>query len=234
MAASESILYHARRRVKMSVSYDEAMLEAIRLNDRKNQIGTELVRKIGPLSTKHSPYSSVSAIAKSYILSGCKLSGQIIDAARIGHLLLGIIGMRPLLEMMINSTYIFNNPKHKRDKGHMRKVCRDILRTTNQKRGRVVHSRINGKGVEGRAKEAGLLKLYKTNYRGLSDWCHLTIRTPYISGQEPGEKFGKALAGQALSTSHDILSSICEGLNYSLDPAWTTEVVAFNDKFAQE
>ena len=218
----------------MTVSYDEALQEAVRLNNRKNQIGTEIIRKIGVPRSKHNPNHGVQAIAKTFILSGCKLSGQIIDAVRIGHLLLAVIGMRTLFEMMINATYAFNHPKHRHDVRHMRRVCKDILKTTNKKRGRVVHSRIDGKGVEARAKEIGLLRLYKTSYRGLSDWSHLVTRTPFISQQEPGEKFGKAVASQALTITHDILDSICEGLGQSLDKSWESKVVAFRDQHEKE
>ncbi len=218
----------------MSGSFGETLREAVRLNNRKNEIGTHLIRKIGSPSSRNNPNHGIQAIAKTIILSACKLSGQIIDAVRLGHLLLAVIGMRTLFEIMINTTYIFNHPKAKRDVRHMRRVCKDILRTTNKKRGRIVHSRIDGKGIEARANEIGLLRLYKTSYRGLSDWSHLAMRTPFISQQEPGEKFGIVSASQALTIVHDILDSICEGLGYSLDKIWTSEVIAFRDEHERD
>lgn len=217
---------------KMKNKFDEIVKEAIVLNKRKNTICTDLIMQIGSPKSKYSPNHGVTAVAKSFLFSGSKLSEQILSAVRINHLLIAVLGMRPLFELMINAKYIYDHPKYKRDIKHQRRVCKSVINLSNKKR-KVIHSRIDNKSLYHRSKDVDLLKLYKTNYRGLSDWSHLMLRTVKIERQNEGELFGMSLMESALCLIHDVIDSICEGLNLEKDKTWENDVAVFKDKIVR-
>ena len=210
--------------------YEQVLLEAVALNKRKNEIADQLIRQIGTPKNRNSPNHGITAVAKTFLLSGYKLSGQILDSVRLGHLLIAVLGVRPLFELTINSIYTFNHPKHTRNYKHMRRVCKDIIRITNRKRN-VNHAFIDGKHLKERVQQIGLSSFYRNNYRGLSDWSHIMMRTPYISRQVEGEKFGVGVVIQALCLSHDIIDSISEGFGCEIHKQWEADLRTFRDKY---
>ena len=216
-----------------SEKFVEAMNRAVQLNDQKNKICTDLIRKMVTPTSKFNPNHGAQAIAKTFLLAGAKLSGQIIDAARIGHLQIAIVGLRPLFELMVHSKYIYNHPKHRKDRRHMQRVAKDIIRLTNKKRP-TNHSKVDGKRLHERIKELDLMHLYRSLYRALSEWSHLGIRTPYLSDQTAGEKYGMNISSISLCLIHDVIDSICEGFGFEMDKQWDREVVQFRDAYQKQ
>lgn len=212
--------------------FEKVYDEAADLNKRKNKICIALIKKIGSPRSKYSPNHAVTAVAKSFILSGARLSEQIISAVRRRHLLIAVLGLRPLFELMINAKYTYDHPKYKRNIKHQRRVCKSVFKLSNKKR-KVIHSKIDNKTLAQRAGEVKLLKLYETNYRGLSDWGHLMLRTIKIERQNEGDFFGMQLMESALCLIHDVIESICEGFNLEKDEEWGNGVATLSDKVAE-
>jgi hypothetical protein len=102
--------------------FDNAIQEALNLNKRKNELFDSAIKKIGTPQNKHNPNHGVVFVVRAFLLSGYKLSGQIVDSVWIGHLLIAVVGSRPLFELMVNTIYVFNHPQHKRDVRHRRRV----------------------------------------------------------------------------------------------------------------
>ncbi len=216
--------------------FSNIIQEAINLNNQKNKIAFYIIRRISSPKNRDDPNQAVTAVAKTFVFSGSKLSGQIIEAVQRGHLLLAVLGIRPLFEMMVNTSYTFNHPlKHKKDAiRHARKVCEEIIGKTNDTicfEREVEHSKIDGKTIRGRARKVKMLKLYEINYKGLSDWSHLMMRSPYISKPKEGEKFGINLASQTLCLIHDVFEPICKYFNIVLDRRWEEGIIQFRNKY---
>lgn len=213
----------------MKNKFEKIFNEAAALNKRKNEICIDLIKQIGSPQSKFSPNHGVTAVAKSFIHSGSRLSEQIIFSAGKRNFLIAVLGLRPLFELMINTKYIYDHPDFQRNIRHQRRVCKSVIKLTNKTR-RPIHSRIDNKTISQRTNEVKLLKLYKTNYRGLSDWSHLMLRTIKIEKQNTSDIFGMQLLESAICLIHDIIESICEGFNFKKNDEWSNNVAALRDK----
>lgn len=214
----------------MQKRFDEILEEAVALNKRKNELCDEIIKKIGKPASKYSPNFGITSVAKTFLLCGYKLSGQIIDAVRIGHVLIGLLGLRPLFELMINARYGFSHPRHLKSKRHMQRVAKDIIKVSNRKRP-TKHSTIDGKNLYKRVEELKLMFLYRTIYRELSGWTHIGIRVPYLSEQGKGQQIGINVASLALCLVHDLMDGICLGFGFQMDEQWNKDVLTFRDTY---
>jgi len=180
-----------------------------------------IIRDIGMFPNKHNPNIGVSAISKTFIYSGIKLAEQIILSLRNGNLEIAIVGLRTLFEISINSVYIFNHPKLKvgKKKYHARNFCKEIIRLANKKKG-VRHTCLKDTTFKQRLNDIGMGSLYNRDYKILSEWAHLMIRSSHYSNinDDKRKQLSKEVAGGCLVYLHNIFDSICAYHEIALNP----------------
>ncbi len=212
------------------MGYDDILQNAIWLNRGKNKIFYSLREQINALDSACNLDNEVSAIAKSYIYLGSELSTQIIKCLNSKDILIASLSQRPLLELMINSKYIFNHPKHQHDIDYMKRVCKDLFKKANA-RGKVKHSVIDKKSIYDRAKETKLKSFYENNYRWLSNWNHIMLKTMFFLDKEKERKVMISTLKHTLCLSIDIFKNISRGLKLSLNNNFVKHIEDFRDKY---
>ena len=95
---------------------------------------------------------------------------EILENLERSHLLISIIGLRPLFENYINVHYIYNHPEHLEDNDWAEKICKDFIDRTLDPC--AMKSRIGEKSLFKRAKELGLDDLYTIVYSNLCNFTH--------------------------------------------------------------
>lgn len=209
------------------MNWEEKIKKATQIQAEYSKLVSPIITKIGRNQSKFHPNSGVNLQAKNFVFSGCKLAGQILDSLRLGHIQIAVVGTRTLFEMSVNAVYIFKNPKRKNDIRHMRKVCRQIIRLANKKR-KVNHSRIDGT-FKTRLEEIGMKHLYQGDYRIMSDWAHLMIRTIEISADpQKASKLAIETAAKTLDSLHNTFDSVASFYGFELPSTLEAEVVAYH------
>lgn len=95
---------------------------------------------------------------------------QIIVNLRGGFLLIALLGLRTLLENLINLHYIFWHPEHKGDKKWALEQCKDFEARSYDPKSR--KNKLGKKSLAERAKETKWLELYEIVYSDLSNYSH--------------------------------------------------------------
>jgi len=214
--------------------YDDAIDEAIVIHRKYWELGPLILGRMKRPMKKRSPDSLVNMMAINFLYSGGNLTGQILRSIQRGDLQLGIVGVRTLFEMSVNVGYVFNHPKIRQNKPHMRRVCRDIIRiaSISNRKASVNHARIDNKAFKDRLKDVGMEKLYKTNYRIMSEWTHLMTKTiHFYKNPEMAQNFGLRTAAVSLYSLHNIYDSIAVYCKYDLNLELGKSVEEFNSSY---
>ena len=204
----------------MTEQYVSAMSKGISICRKFQPIGLDIFSKIGKSK------EAKEACAKLFLHAAANLSIQILKALENGHLQLGVVGLRSLFEMSVNTAYIFNHPKFQRDKNRANKISTEYVDLIHSKDA-VNHTVLDKKPFKSRAEEVGLGDVYNRNYRILSEWAHLQGKTPYLYDQAYGEKFGLSVAENTLHALRNIFDSVCSFYNFNLDPDLEREVAGY-------
>lgn len=219
----------------MILRYDDTIDQAIRIQKEYWELGPLILGGIKRPMNKHNPDSLVNMMSINFVYSGGNLTGQILRSIKRGDLQLGIIGVRTLFEMSVNAVYIFNHPKIGQNNPHMRRVCRDIVRlaSISNRKASVNHARIdNNKAFKDRLTDVGMGRLYKTNYRIMSEWTHLMTKTiHFYKNPEIAQDFGLRTAAVSLYSLHNIYDSIAVYCKYDLNPKLQKFVEEFNSSY---
>jgi len=210
---------------------EQIISEGKELGNRLFNFGIALAKKIPKDSDKGEKETSRRAVLKGFLMSGCQLEIQIIDAVSRRHLILALIGLRSLLEHDINSNYIFDHPRHKHDLKWIYDHCKDIFDRTNDLG--MSKNQLGGVGLKQRAKAIGFLHLYEKNYAGLSDYSHLTLRPPFLNKPEIYEKLIPSIISQCLCNLLGIIDSVIVSNNLSWEHDLKNDVIAYRDKYEE-
>jgi len=192
------------------------------------QLGLSLAKKLRKDNDAGEKDSSRRAVLKGFLISGCQLSGQIIEAVSREHLVLALIGLRSLLEFDINSSYIFDHPKHRHDSEWIYDLCKDLFDRANDL-GKF-KNKLGGVGIKQRAKEIGRPDLYEKNYAGLCDYSHLILRPPFLNKTEIHKKLTPAIISHSLCHLADIIDAVIISNNFIWEHDLKNKVVSFRDK----
>ncbi len=210
------------------ISLEQGIKEGRDLSVELFRFGISLAKKIPKDNDKGENESSRRAVLKGFLISGCQLSGQIIDAVSRRNLILSLIGLRSLLEFDINANYIFDNPKHKNESKWVYGLCKDIFDRANDLK--MLKSKLGNTSLRQRASAIGRADLYDNNYSVLCDYSHLIIRPPFLNKQEIHEKLSPAIISQALCHLLDIIDAVIVSNNFIWDQDLRNRVIVFRDK----
>ncbi len=213
------------------MDYDSRINQATTIYKTYWEAGPVILGGIKRPINKKSPDVLVNMTAINFLYSGGNLAGQILRSIQRGDLQLGIVGARTLFEMSVNTEYIFNHPKGT-SKPKQRKICREIVRlgSISNKKTSVNHVRIDNKSFKDRLVDIGLEKLYKTNYRIMSEWAHLMTK-PILFYKRPdiAQSFGLRTAAVSLFSMHNIYDSVAFYCKYVLDAQLQSSVEKYCD-----
>ena len=95
---------------------------------------------------------------------------QILKNLKQGFLLISLIALRVLFENYINVHYIFQHPKHLRDRDWARKLCKDYLKRSYDSESQ--KNKLGDVSLHNRAKETGREKYYLLVYSELCNYSH--------------------------------------------------------------
>jgi hypothetical protein len=161
------------------------------------------------------------SIAQKILTESAQLAGQIIRSLNSGCLLLGLIGLRSLVENLINAKYAFAHPDRVGDMSHVYRVCGDYYSRGNFLPWEEVKSGLpekklpklfkqwrdsdlDGVSIYKRAQQVDLLPVYYETYASLCKYSHLSIRTGALNNPALFERFTGNGYVCALTTLHDI------------------------------
>lgn len=188
--------------------YKEKISKAVTIKNQYLSIAPQIITKIGRSPNKHNPNHGLSAIQKNFIYSGGKLAGQIIASLDQGYIQLSMIGLRSLFEMSVNSVYIYANPTSPKNIREIRKICKEIIILSDKKR-RPKHTLIDNKSLKQRLDDINMGYYYYKQYRIMSEWVHLSIKTSQLTvDQDYGKSLGVDIAANSLFSLHNIYDSV--------------------------
>lgn len=174
------------------------------------------------------------AVSNNFIYSGTKLAGQILASlgSSNGFLQLGIIGARTLFEMQINSVYIFKHPEHSGDTEWIKSCSVELLNLSSPETKN--HTRFNNSNLEQRATQINLKYIYDKNYRVMSEWAHLMMRTVELDVDPiAAKKFGLITAITTLVGLHNIFDSIYFNYKISMDESIEESILQYSNDISK-
>lgn len=132
-----------------------------------------------------------------------------------GNLLISLIGLRALVENLINVHFIYYHPDHENDTNWAEQVCNDFLqRSKDQKASK---SKLGNSSLYKRAKEVGFGDFYLEVYSDLCNYSHFLANS--IDVIDPLYYKGKTIesAIYILTCYHDILEAIASFIKCKFD-----------------
>jgi len=212
------------------MNYESKINRALAIQKSYLSIAPKVTNTIKSFSNKDDPDINIEFVTKSFILSGSKLAGQIMNSLEKGYLQIAIVGARTLFELSVNSVYIFNHPKEGQNKKRMKRICDELILLSN-KTDNVSHTRFDNKTFKERLSEIKEFKdQYSGDYRIMSEFAHLMLKTIYISCDEgKGKIFSLQIASKCLQSLHNIFDSISAYCEYTLEPSLEKSVVDYTN-----
>lgn len=122
-------------------------------------------------------------VSRVMVLDSYILAKDIIESLRCGSLLLPLIGLRSLVEALINIAYVFQHHKHIDDQEWIRQNIGDYVKRANDLK--ALKNQLNNEAIINRAKEVGLEEYYIKIFIPLCNFAHMLGFSPT---QTPNKK----------------------------------------------
>lgn len=139
-------------------------------------------------------------------MDSAQLAGQIIRALDSGSTLLALIGLRSLVESLINTKYAFAHPKKANKIAWAHQVCNDYFERGNNPK--AWKSKLNEETVAKRAMEVEEAEIHEKTYVGLCNYTHMLVHTGLPNNPERFEDLTRNGYVTTLTTLHDIREHI--------------------------
>ena len=140
-----------------------------------------------------------------------QLSGQVMIALAGGSLLLSLIGIRTLVESLINTKYTFDYPGKGDPVSWSASICEDYLKRGNDPK--AMKSKLHEKAIKARAQEVELEELYDKTYASLCNYTHLHIHTSTLNNPQYFAAFTQNAFVEVLSLERDVRDAIQDHFN---------------------
>lgn len=167
-------------------------------------------------------------VAINQVAVATRLTEQIIEVLLNGWLLIALIGLRSLLEEVINTKYTFDHPRHQKDLQHTYQVCSDYLNKVNEEN--PMYNRLHDKPVAKRAEEADLTELYKKTYSSLCNYTHLSLRKGQLIEEPRFRKYSALGFISALEYLHDIQKYLSQHFEIARSVKITDQLIDFRKR----
>jgi len=183
----------------------------------------QLAENIPALEGTHDP--EYKLVAGMMLMDSTILTGEIICALKNESLLLSLIGLRSLLEALINAAYIYAHPKHKGDIAWSSQVCKDYIERANNPK--LMKQRLNEESVKERAVEVGLGSQYTDAYVSFCNFSHMLGFCPKQNNPLKTQLGYQAAFVQTVSAHFDIYQVISTHFKLKLSEEYQQKIDAF-------
>ena len=171
--------------------------------------------------------------ARTYLALAGQLHGQILNAISESNLLLALIGLRSLLESIINTRYIFCHPKHVDDMEWINNNCIDLINRSHDNAAN--KSRLGDVDIRQRAeaistKQFSYLALYDKVFSYLCNFTHPNYIALQINENNKFKETTFMATQLTLIIAHDVGDALCKFFNIKKDLTLENDLKIFADE----
>lgn len=167
-------------------------------------------------------------VSRFMVLDSYILAKDIIGSLQAGSLLLPLIGLRSLVETLINIAYVFHHPKHIDDQEWIRTNISDYVSRANNLK--AWKNQLNNEVIINRAKEVGLGEHYIKIFIPLCNFTHMLGFSPT---QTPDKKdfMYRAAFVQTFEVVIDIYTIVSKHFRFEVSVEFHNKVSEFCKKY---